>query len=97
MKRRYTNEETATIFNVVSRFLENNEALRAECKRNSFNPATSQMINELKKYIQDRTDDALIMQVRLVNAAIYEPDSTIACHTRAVKYRQLYEQTQLRG
>ena len=49
MKRRYTNEETATIFNVVSRFLENNEALRVECKRNSFNPATSQMINELKK------------------------------------------------
>ena len=96
MRKRYTQVENETMFNVVYNMVKDNKALQEACKGAVLNEYNKPILNELKKYIKNRSDEALLIQISLVTCACFFPDRLWANHSRAVKYRQMYEQKYLK-
>ena len=94
MAKCYSSQEVQTIFNVVRDLTKDNEQMQNSCKRGYLNEDTKVILNELKKYITDRTDDALLVQMSLVAVVLYAPTAKWAKNSGARKYFQLqYEES----
>ena len=91
MRKRYTSYENEKMFNVVYSMIKNSKATHEGCRGAVLNKHTAPILNELKKYIKDRSDDALLIQISLVTCACFFPDRLWSNHSRAVKYRQMFE------
>ena len=91
MRKRYTSTENEMIFNVVYGMIKDSEYLQEACRKGNLNNTTEPVINELRKHIKNRSDEALAIQMSLVACAVFFPDRIWANHSRGVKYRQMFE------
>ena len=91
MRKRYTQVENETMFNVVYNMVKDSETLQEACRKGHLTATTEPVINELKKHIKNRSDEALAIQMSLVTCACFFPDRLWSNHSRAVKYRQMFE------
>ena len=92
MRKRYTQVENETMFNVVYNMVKDDKGLQEVCRKGYLNATSEPVINELRKHIKNRSDEALAIQMSLVTCACFFPDRLWSNHSRAVKYRQMYEQ-----
>jgi hypothetical protein len=97
MAKCYSSQEVQTIFNVVRDLTKNNEHMQNSCKRGYLNEDTKVILNELKKYITDRTDDALLVQMSLVAVVLYAPTAKWAKNSGARKYFELQYKESLKA